>query len=166
MSAQRITLALATILVGLAAGFFFAYEISVTVGLARVSDESYVEVFQAVNATIKNLPFAIVFFGSIPALVLATVLHRTADRTTITLLVSSLVLLLAGIVITGTQNVPLNNDLAAVVPTSPEVLAQARATFEGDWNRFNLLRTLTSGLSFALLVLAGLVHEHDHTGAR
>jgi len=64
----------ATVLTGLSAGFFFAYESSVTRGLAEVDDLTYVQTFQAINATIKNPMFGTVFFGSLPALVLTGLL--------------------------------------------------------------------------------------------
>ena len=71
------TLLLATILVGLSAGFFFTYEASVTLGLAEVSDVAYVETFQAINETVRNPAFGIVFFGSIPAMALAIAMSWT-----------------------------------------------------------------------------------------
>jgi len=39
---------------------------------------TYVDTFQAINATIRNPYFAIVFFGSLPALVAVSVLNRTS----------------------------------------------------------------------------------------
>ena len=61
----------ATVLAGLSAGFFYTYEASVTLGLAEVGDLTYVETFRAINDTIKNPVFRVVFFGSMPALALA-----------------------------------------------------------------------------------------------
>ena len=75
MNLPRIALVIATIGAGLAAGFFFAYEASVTLGLAEVDDVTYVETFQAINETVRNFWFAAVFFGTIPATAVALALN-------------------------------------------------------------------------------------------
>lgn len=147
----------ATLLVGLSAGFFFTYEASVTLGLARVSDTAYVETFQQINETVRNPAFGIVFFGSLPAIALALVAAwRTAPSAARVFLLVALALYVTGVAITGAGNVPLNNDLADVDDLSPARASAARAEFEDDWNRLNLLRALAIGASFASLTAAGL----------
>ena len=158
MSLNRLALVVATVLVGLSAGFFFTYEASVTLGLADVSDVTYVETFQAINETIRNPAFGLVFFGSIPAIALAVATNwRTASPVTRGLLVAALPLYLAGLMITSTGNVPLNNDLADVANITPEAAAVARAAFEDDWNQLNLLRSITVAVGFACLATAGIL---------
>ncbi|MEZ5382036.1 MAG: anthrone oxygenase family protein [Microthrixaceae bacterium] len=157
MGLNRFGLGVATVLVGLSAGFFFTFEASVTLGLADVSDVTYVETFQAINETVRNPAFGLVFFGSIPAIFLAVAANwRTSSRAARILLAAALPLYLAGLAITGTGNVPLNNDLAEVATITPEAAATARAGFEDDWNELNLLRTLAIGASFASLAAAGI----------
>lgn len=155
----RLAVVAATILTGLSAGFFFTYEVSVTLGLAEVSDTTYVETFQAINATIRNAPFGIVFFGPIPAIALATALNwkRTAPSTRL-LLATAFPLYLAGFLITFAGNVPLNNDLGALTNVTPEIAAVARAAFESDWNQLNLLRTVAVAASFAALAVASVIN--------
>lgn len=156
----RITHLLATVLVGLSAGFFFTYEASVTLGLAEVSDLAYVETFQAINETVQNPAFGIVFFGSIPAIGLAIAANwKSAGQVPRILLAAALPLYLAGLIVTGTGNVPLNNDLADYGNLTPETSSQARADFEDDWNQLNLLRTLLIGASFTALAAAGGVRS-------
>ena len=156
MTPQRLVVAIATLLVGLSAGFFFTYEASVTLALGEVGDVTYVETFQAVNETVRNPAFGIVFFGSIPAIVLAIVLTWTdASPRRRALLIVALASYLVGIVVTGTGNVPLNDQLAASTSLTAEIAAQARREFEADWNRLNLLRSLAIGVSFVALVAAG-----------
>ena len=84
---RRVIAIITTVLVGLSAGFFVAYEVSVTVGLAEVDDVTYVHTFQAINATIRNVGFATIFFGSIPAGLLELVMCRavTCSSTTATM---------------------------------------------------------------------------------
>ena len=149
-------LLLATVLVGLSVGFFFTYEASVTLGLAEVGDVAYVETFQAINETVSNPAFGIVFFGSIPAIALAIATNWRSMASLPRILVAvALPLYLAGLIITGTGNVPLNDDLAEVVVITPQTAAAARADFEDDWNRLNLYRSLAIGCSFVSLVAAG-----------
>ncbi len=135
---------LATTLAGMSAGFFFTYQISVIRGLAIVDDETYVRTFQAVNATIRSAPFAVVFFGTVPALILALVLHRQASRSIRGLLTLAVVAAIATVLITFVGNVPLNEELALITNVDPATAADARAAFESDWNRLNLIRTVTS----------------------
>ncbi len=166
----RAALLVATVLVGLSAGFFYTYEASVTVGLAQVGDAAYVETFQAINDTIQNPAFAIVFFGSIPAMVAAIALHwRRASVAGRSLLVGALALYLTGLVVTATGNVPLNTDLAEVTGTTGAEVSAARLAFESDWNRLNLIRSVAIGSAFvalasALLLASGSVV--DRTGNR
>lgn len=154
----RLALLLATVLTGLSAGFFFTYEASVTLALAEVSDVTYVETFQAINETVRNPAFGIVFFGSIPALIVAIAVNwKSTALIPRALMTAALPLYLAGLIITGTGNVPLNEDLAAVEVTSPAVAAEARADFEDGWNQLNLLRSLALGASFAAMATTTLL---------
>ena len=73
------------------------------------------------------------------------------------LLVAAPVLYLAGLFVTATGNVPLNRDLAEVTPVTPGSAVEARAAFEEDWNRLNLIRTFAIGASFAALAAVPLV---------
>jgi len=98
-------------------------------------------VSQAINDTIANPAFGIVFFGSIPAITLAIAINwRTTRQVPRTLIVAALPPHLAGLTRTGTGNVPLNIDLAVVETITAESASQARDNFEDDWNRLNLLR--------------------------
>lgn len=156
MTARRVSLWVATVLTGFSAGFFFAYEASVTVGLAEVGDVAYVETFQAINATIRNPAFGLVFFGAPVAVAVAVVLHWGSVSTRNRLLLgAALVLVFAGLASTGVGNVPLNERLADAELT-PAATQAARADFEAAWNRLNLLRAVAIGASFAALAAANV----------
>lgn len=168
MTPARLALLTATTLVGLSAGFFFTYEASVTLGLAEVGDVAYVETFQAINDTIRNPAFGIVFFGAIPAIAVAIAANWvTASRARRSLLALTLPLYVSGLLITVVGNVPLNNDLGEVGAPTPSVAAEARAAFEDDWNRLNLLRTLAIGASFVSMTAAAVAvrPERDERGS-
>lgn len=163
MNLQRLTLLMATLLVGLSAGFFFTYESSVTLGLAEVGDVAYVEAFQAINRTVRNPAFGIVFFGSIPAMALAVAVNWGSARTrTKVMLGAALPLYLVGLMITGLGNVALNEELADYESLTSTVAAAARGDFEDDWNRLNLLRTIAISASFVALAAAGLQFPESH----
>lgn len=145
----RLVLLLATVLLGLSAGFFYTYEASVTVGLAEVSDVSYVETFQAINETIRNPAFGLMFFGAIPAMALAVALNwGSVNRAARLLLIAGLALYLIGLAITATGNVPLNEELAELTNVTTSGAGEARAAFEDSWNRLNLTRAVAFVGSF------------------
>src|SRR5688572_33447176 len=61
---RNLTLALATLATGLVAGVFYAYAVSVNLGLAAQPDASYVATMQAINERIENPLFFASFFGA------------------------------------------------------------------------------------------------------
>lgn len=154
MNTQHVVLVVATILTGLSAGIFFTYDASVTLGLAEVDDETYVATFQAINDTIRNPAFALVFFGALPAIAVALVVHWRSSPLVRWLIGAGLALYLVCIAVTAAGNVPLNNQLASYTSIDARSAAEARQEFEADWNRLNLIRTLAVTASFASLVVA------------
>ena len=153
----------ATVLAGLSAGFFYTYEASVTLGLAEVGDLTYVETFRAINDTIKNPVFGVVFFGSMPALALAAFANwRAATAVRRAMLVMAPLFYLVTMAVTFVGNVPLNDELAEIEPATVAIAADAREDFETDWNRLNLIRTLTAFGSFAAVV--GALGAGDRRG--
>ena len=152
------SLVLAILATGLAAGFFYAYDVSVTRGLAIVDDRTYVETMQAINATVRNAPFALSFFGP-PLLALTALLLRLGPhRSQSTWLVAAGFLLYAvGVfAVTFAFNVPLNDELAGYTDLEAVDLAAIRADHEPDWNAWNHVRTGASLASLAALV--GALH--------
>ena len=149
MSSRQISLVVATILTGLSAGFFFTYEASVIVGLAQVDDRTYVTTFQAINDTIRNPAFGLVFFGTIPALGIAGFLNWKADGPTRWLVGVGIALYLTCLAVTAGGNVPLNEQLAETTEVTQATAAQARADFETSWNRLNRVRTVAVVASFS-----------------
>jgi uncharacterized membrane protein len=151
---RRLTLVAATIATGLAAGFFYAYHVSVTRGHALVGDRAYVEAMQAINATVRNWEFALGFFGALVLGAAALAARAGRWRSPATWLVAAGVgLYLGAFLVTMVVNVPLNEELARVPLTAGD-LAAVRADYEAAWNRANALRTGLSVAGFACLVAA------------
>ncbi len=162
--AARATLVIALLAMGAIAGFFYAYEVSVTLGLAEVSDSTYVLSMQAINATVRNGPFALSFFGApVFALVALGVALGVLGRRSATvwlIAVALLVYLIGGMGLTMVENVPLNDALAAVSAAAPD-LAEVRADYESAWNAWNTVRTLASTVAFGLLATAAVLLPRD-----
>ncbi|MEL6892416.1 MAG: DUF1772 domain-containing protein [Actinomycetota bacterium] len=160
-AARRASLVVAGTLVGLAAGFFFTYQFSIVPALAEVDDVVYVETFQSINDTIRNAPFGIVFFGTIPALCAALALHARATWRRRNAIIVALIAYVAVFAITATANVPLNDELGLVTERTSAALADARGDFEGAWNRLNLARALLSAASLVAVVVAAVSPAGD-----
>ena len=158
--ARPLTLTLATITTGLIAGFSYAYACSVTLGLALLPDEQYVEAMQAINATVRNGLFAFSFFGAVLSLLLALAVHASRLRSRRFLLVALAAVLYigGGFMVTFLINVPMNEELArvSVGELGPAALAEVREDYEGPWNFWNGARTLFSSLAFVALIGACL----------
>ncbi len=156
--ARLLTLTLATLTTGLIGGFFYAYACSVTLGLALLPDEQYVEAMQAINATVRNGVFAFSFFGAVLSLFLALAVHvpRLRSRRFALIVLAAVFYIGGGFMVTFLVNVPMNEELARVGGTGPAALAQVRAEYEGPWNFWNGVRTAFSSLAFVALIVACL----------
>jgi uncharacterized membrane protein len=159
---RSLTLALATLTTGLIAGVFYAYAVSVNLGLAAQPDASYVATMNAINERIENPLFFLSFFGAVLFLIAALVVYSPRPRSGRFWLIALACLLYVGggFLLTVFVNVPLNEQLARVAAdASPGELARARAGYEGPWNFWNGVRTLFSFLAFLALVCACLLRE-------
>lgn len=155
--AQLAAASVAVLLLGLIAGFFYAYACSVMVGLADADDRTFISAMQAINANVRNAGFAPSFFGALIAVAAAALLgvRRRPSRATVLLAAAALVYAVGGFLLTMGISVPLNDDLAAAGPvdlmTDP---AAVRADYEDPWAAWNLVRTAASTVAFGLAVAA------------
>ena len=143
---------------GLMAGLFYAWSISVTPGLAKINDVSYLQAFQSMNRAILNPLFFVVFFGLVVLLpVLSYLSYQTSMGNQFWYVVLATVLYFVGIMaVTIAGNIPLNNKLEAlqIESMTPEQMDEFRKGFESKWNRLNHIRTISSILTFLLLTIA------------
>jgi uncharacterized membrane protein len=154
------TLIAATLTVGLMAGLYFAFIVSVMPGLARVDDRAFVVTMQRINVAIINGWFLLAFLGGLVFTALAAALHLgAADRRLLPWLVAAFLLYAATIVTTRAVNIPLNNELmAAGDPATITDFAAVRTRFEATWVRWNVARGLAALASFACMCGALLRH--------
>ncbi|MEV7602319.1 anthrone oxygenase family protein [Kitasatospora sp. NPDC089797] len=140
----------ATIAMGLMAGLFFAFDVSVMPGLAAGDDRTYVEAMQHINKSIENGMFGLVFTGAFVATGIAAWLQHKAGRRQAALWAAGATLLyVVALMVTMGVNIPLNNDLAAAGDVAQiHDLAAVRTKFEGTWVAANMFRTAlcTAGL--------------------
>jgi uncharacterized membrane protein len=142
---------------GLMAGIFFTWTNAVTPGLGKLKDIGYLRALQSMNRVILNPAFYIVFICPILMLPLAAALNYKSDPSLIfkLLSVASIIYLLGVFFITILGNIPLNNllDKNELVDFSLEDAKKLRNEIETKWNNFNLIRTITSSISFILLIM-------------
>ena len=158
---RALTLAGATLTAGLVAGVFYAYAVSVNLGLAEQPDAGYVAAMQAINERIQNPVFFLGFFGAVLSLLAALAAHSPRPRSGGFWLVTLACALYigGGFLLTVFVNVPLNEQLARVgADVSAGELVRARAEYEGPWNFWNGVRAVSSTLAFLALVGACLLH--------
>jgi uncharacterized membrane protein len=163
---RALTLAGATFTTGLLAGVFYAYAVSVNLGLAAQPDADYVAAMQAINERIQNPLFFLSFFGATLFLLAALAAHCRRPRSGRFRLIALACALYigGGFLLTVFVNVPMNEELAHVsAGASPGELARARAAYEGVWNFWNGVRTVFSILAFLALVGACLLREDRGT---
>jgi len=159
---RALTLAGATLTTGLIAGVFYAYAVSVNLGLAAQPDADYVAAMQAINERIQNPLFFLSFFGAALFLLAALAAHYRRPRSGRFRLIALACALYigGGFLLTIFVNVPMNEELARVsAGASPGELARARAVYEGVWDFWNGVRTVFSILAFLALVGACLLRE-------
>ncbi len=161
---RSLTLAGATLATGFVAGVFYAFAVSVNLGLAVQPDASYVATMQAIDERIQNPMFFASFFGAVLFLLAALAAHIPLPRSgRFRLVVLACVLyIVGGFLLTAFVNVPMNEALARVAAdASAGELAGARAAYEGPWNFWNGVRTVFSSMAFLALIGACLLREES-----
>ncbi|MEV7727429.1 DUF1772 domain-containing protein [Streptomyces sp. NPDC087917] len=158
--AATLLLALSTVLVGLMAGLFFAFDVSVMPGLAATDDRTYVTAMQQFNAAIDgNGLFGGVFVLALLAAVASAVLEARQGRRGVAVWVgAAAVAYLVVLVITFAVNIPLNNDLAAVGDATRLDAFPVVDEFKGIWTTTNIIRTVLCTLALTALARALLLH--------
>ncbi|WP_250563055.1 anthrone oxygenase family protein [Sphaerisporangium fuscum] len=144
---------LAMVTMGLMAGLFYAFSVSVMPGLARTDDRTFVFAMQRINQVIENPVFFGTFFGALVFTgAAAFVQYRMGLRDAMWWTVAALALYIVALAITMGVNVPLNNKLAAAGKVDHiHDLAAVRDAFEGVWVTTNGVRALACTLALACL---------------
>lgn len=146
---------LSLVLLGLMAGFFYAYSVSVMPGFDQIAASEAIRAMQAINVEIHNPVFFVTFFLTpVVCLIAAAALWSgRRKRAALILAIAAIVYVLGAMVPTALVNVPLNRALAAVDTGAAVDAAAIWADFLARWDWWNVFRTVGSTLA---LVVAGL----------
>ena len=138
-------------------GFFYAWVCSTMWGLDRLEPGTAIAAMQAMNASVRNGVFAPAFFGT-PFVLLATALGgwRAREGLSAGLFgLAGVISLFGGVVLTMAVNVPMNEALAQVALPLPDGLAeQVWAEYSPDWQLWNTIRTVATGIVLLLVGVA------------
>ena len=158
MTTSTIILIATTVCVGLMAGLFYSYSCSVVTGLGKLSNTEYLLAMQSINRAIQNPVFFVGFFGSLILLPVCTYMNYIAPASTHfrLLLGATVIYIIGAFAVTVFGNIPLNNTLDKfdLINQSKEAIALQRNLFESRWNNLNIIRMISSLISFILLVIA------------
>ncbi len=140
---------------GLVGGIFFAFSTFVMKALARLPAAQGIAAMQSINITVINPLFMGAFFGTAAACVLVVVfsLLRWNEAGAAYLLSGGLVYLIGTILVTMVFNVPRNDALAAVDPSSA-FGARLWDSYVTSWTAWNHVRTAAALAAAVLLTIA------------
>jgi uncharacterized membrane protein len=140
---------------GLVAGVFFAFSTFVMRALAQLPPAQGIAAMQSVNVVVINPWFMAAFLGTaVACVVLAVSSLFTWDRPgAIYLLVGGLLYVVGTFVVTMLFNVPRNDALAAVDPTSADG-AKLWARYVVEWTAWNHVRAAAALAAAASLTIA------------
>jgi uncharacterized membrane protein len=149
MTIASIVGAIAVLLTGISAGVFLTYQNSVLPGLGALDDRTFAKAMNSMNRAILNPAFMLFFIGSMVALAAAAIIgFILGGLLPAWLFAAAAIVYQVGVIfVTGSVNVPLNNALAK---------DNDRRAFEARWVRWNVVRTLSAIVAFALAI-AGLL---------
>ncbi|MEO0385298.1 MAG: anthrone oxygenase family protein [Pseudomonadota bacterium] len=142
----------ALLLIGLMAGFFYAFSVCVMPGLNRVAPGTAIEAMQGINEAVRNPVFFVTFFLTpVMAIISALVLWRSGNAAAALWVAGGgLTYLLGALVLTAQINVPMNNALALVEPTVSNAETVWR-DYSGRWTFWNNVRTAVSTVAMLMI---------------
>ncbi|MCT7377930.1 DUF1772 domain-containing protein [Chelativorans salis] len=140
---------------GLLAGVYFAFSAFIMTALGRVDQAAGIAAMNAINVVIYRSLFMPFFFGTTlaAAALVVLALFRLGEPGAIATLTGGVVYVLGMFVVTMVFNVPLNDALAGVDPTTGQA-ADLWARFRRDWTFWNHVRTISSAAALTFFVTA------------
>lgn len=157
MSAAQLLTLPPLLLIGLMAGFFYAFSVCVLPGLDRIAPSAAIEAMQGINEAVQNPVFFITFFLTpVAAAISALVLWRSGNTAAALWIAGGgVTYLLGAFLLTAQINVPMNNALALVDPAASNAETIWRE-YSARWTFWNTMRTIASTLAM-LMIAIGLL---------
>ncbi|RKN38616.1 DUF1772 domain-containing protein [Streptomyces hoynatensis] len=148
---------------GLMAGVFFAFDVSIMPGLGRTDDRTYATAMRQFNELIESNPLFLTAFLGVLATSAAAAFaaHRRAARPTALWAGAATLCYLVVLVLSFAVNIPLNNELAAIHDPAGAADLSVVGKFKGAWETANILRTVLSTAALAALAEALRRHARD-----
>jgi uncharacterized membrane protein len=140
---------------GLIAGVFFAFSSFVMSALAQLQQAQGIAAMQLINITVINPLFMTVFLGTAVACLFLAIssLLRWHQPGAVYLFVGSLLYLIGTVLVTIMFNVPLNDALAKVDPSSTDG-AKLWVSYLANWTVWNHVRTVAALAAAAAFTIA------------
>lgn len=135
--------AIAALGAGLIAGLFFAFSTFVMRALSQLPAGHAIAAMQSINSTIVRSLFVPVFLGTALACVVVAGIAMWRGAGAGAPLVGSALYLIGVIGVTMVCNVPQNDALAAIDPTSADA-ARAWGDYLARWQPWNHVRTVSA----------------------
>ena len=144
---------------GLSAGIYFTFSNVIMKALAQRPPAQGIAAMQAINITVINPSFMLIFFGTGLACILLMILllFQSPHFSHFFWLGGTLLYLIGTLGVTMFRNVPLNNQLAIAVPETDEA-SRIWEKYLTDWTVWNHVRTITGAIATALLILSLCYH--------
>lgn len=158
LNIKMIVLLFGIVCTGLTAGLCFTWGNAVTPGIGRLDDYGFLSAFQAMNRAIINKVFMMVFFGPVIALFISAYFFKDNTNAFWFILAAALIYLFGLALVTIFGNVPLNEilDKSNLEAMNATELTELRTRFENPWNQWHAIRTISTSISFILLLI-GLI---------
>jgi uncharacterized membrane protein len=136
-------------------GVFFAFSTAVMSGLARLENAQGLSAMQSMNRTILNPLFLLLFMGTAVSCVIVFImaLGRWSSPSGLFFLAGCAFYLIGSLLVTMIINVPLNNSLIPLEPSSSEGTTQW-LRYLGVWTSWNHIRGLASLTATVSLMIA------------
>ena len=149
------TLWFAAIGCGLLGGVYFAFSAFIMSALGRIEQVHAVSTMNSINSIILRSWFMPFFFGTTLASLILVIfgLTQSSEPGALPMLAGGIIYVAGMFLCTIIFNVPLNNALAAVEPSSAAA-ASVWPRFLKDWTLWNHVRTISCIASTALYITA------------
>jgi len=161
MKTETIILAIAILFTGLMAGIFFTWSNAVKPGIGKLSDLEYLTALQSMNRVILNNTFKLVFIGAVIAVALVPIFYfNLYPKNIFWLFISALIIYWVGAFgVTIFGNIPLNEilDKSNLESMTLSEIKALRTSIEAKWNNLNLIRSVSSFITFILLIFSYLL---------
>ncbi|MFJ7205729.1 DUF1772 domain-containing protein [Streptomyces sp. NPDC098789] len=148
-----VLLLVSTVLIGLMAGLFFAFDVSVMPGLAKADDRTYVTAMQNFNSVIDGSPvFGMAFMLALVAVVVSAIVEFRKGRRNVAIWVAAAaVAYFVVLLITFSVNIPLNNELKDAGDAAKMTDFSIVEKFKTTWVSTNIVRTLLCTVALTAL---------------